>query len=373
MGWLSSFVSNPIGTTLDTANKAIDTAGNIGQKAVDVVKDHPLEAAALGAAGYYFYPEISAWMNPTTGEAVAGTAAGAAAGATTANIGAGALGATAAGALGANAASSLGSVLSNYALPAAITASALTGANAAKEAAATQAAASDRANALAEKIYGEQKALQTPYREAGITAQNRLMTLLGLAPTTTTTASSHGGLLGKIENLFGGGNTTTSTAGGDVNNPDFGKYAKDFSMTDFQADPGYQFRLSEGLKSLDRQAAMRGGLISGGALKATQDYGQQAASQEYTNAFNRYQTNRANQLQPLGNLISTGQSAAANTGAAAGNYGSTAGSNITSAGAAQAAGQVGSTNALTSGLNQYLNYSSSQDLLNAIRQSAYKA
>jgi hypothetical protein len=54
-----------------------------------------------------------------------------------------------------------------------------------------------------------------------------------------------------------------------------------------QMDPGYGFRLSEGLKAVDRQAAARGGLISGGALKASQRYGQDLASQEFGNAYNR--------------------------------------------------------------------------------------
>lgn len=54
-----------------------------------------------------------------------------------------------------------------------------------------------------------------------------------------------------------------------------------------QMDPGYGFRLSEGLKALDRQAAARGGLISGGALKAAQRYGQNFASNEFGNAYNR--------------------------------------------------------------------------------------
>ena len=71
MGWFSDFISDPIGTI-----------GDLGQDVIDVVKENPLEAAALAAAGYYFYPEISAWMNPATGEAVAGTAEGATAGAT---------------------------------------------------------------------------------------------------------------------------------------------------------------------------------------------------------------------------------------------------------------------------------------------------
>jgi hypothetical protein len=106
---------------------------------------------------------------------------------------------------------------------------------------------------------------------------------------------------------------------------DFGRYARDFGMSDFQQDPGYAFRLSEGQKLLDRSAAARGGLISGGALRAATRYGQDMGSQEYQNAFNRYQTNRSNQLQPLGSLMTLGQNAAANQGASMGTYGTNVG------------------------------------------------
>ena len=215
----------------------------------------------------------------------------------------------------------------------------LVGADAAKSAAETQAQSAREANALLYKMYQEQKGLQEPFRGAGITAQNRLLDLLGL--------SQNRGAEG------------------------FGKYGRDFSMSDFTADPGYAFRLAEGQKTLDRQAAARGGLISGGALKAATRYGQDMGSQEYQNAFNRYQTNRANQLQPLGSLLTSGQAAASNQAAAAGNYGTQAGGNITGAGAASAAGQVGSANALTNALSSYLNYSSGQNLADAIRKSTY--
>jgi hypothetical protein len=229
--------------------------------------------------------------------------------------------------------------LSNLATPLAIAATALTGADAAKSAAETQAQSAREANELLYKMYQEQKGLQEPFRGAGITAQNRLLDLLGLSQN----KSAEG----------------------------FGRYSKDFSMSDFTADPGYAFRLAEGQKTLDRQAAARGGLISGGALKASTRYGQEMGSQEYQNAFNRYQTNRANQLNPLGNLLTSGQAAASNQAAAAGNYGTQAGGNITSAGAATAAGQVGSVNALTNALSSYLNYSSGQNLADAIRKSTY--
>jgi hypothetical protein len=268
-------------------------------------------------------------------DALISGAVGAGAGALTGAGAAGAAGAGAAGAAGAGAGSTLTSLLT----PAAIAASGLVGANAAKSAAETQAESAREANALLYKMYQEQKGLQEPFRGAGITAQNRLLDLLGL--------SQNRGAEG------------------------FGKYGRDFAMSDFQQDPGYAFRLAEGQKTLDRQAAARGGLISGGALKAATRYGQEMGSQEYQNAFNRYQTNRANQLQPLGSLLSSGQAAASNQAAAAGNYGTQAGGNITGAGAATAAGQVGSTNALTNALSSYLNYSSGQNLADAIRKSTY--
>jgi hypothetical protein len=229
--------------------------------------------------------------------------------------------------------------LSSLATPLALAATALTGADAAKSAAETQAQSAREANELLYKMYQEQKGLQEPFRGAGITAQNRLLDLLGL--------SQNKGAEG------------------------YGRYAKDFGMSDFTADPGYAFRLAEGQKTLERNAAARGGLISGGALKAATRYGQDMGSQEYQNAFNRYQTNRANQLAPLGSLLTSGQAAASNQGAAAGNYGTQAGGNITGAGAASAAGQVGSANALTNALSGYLNYSSSQNLADAIRKSTY--
>jgi hypothetical protein len=134
----------------------------------------------------------------------------------------------------------------------------------------------------------------------------------------------------------------------DPNSPDFGKYARDFSMADYQADPGYAFRLKEGLKALDAQAAARGGMISGAALKAAGRYGQDYASNEYANAFNRYQTNRSNQLQPLQSLMGVGQTATNATSNAAGNYGAAAGSNALAAGNALASGAVGQANAWNS-------------------------
>lgn len=56
---------------------------------------------------------------------------------------------------------------------------------------------------------------------------------------------------------------------------------------DFKKDPGYQFRLDEGLKAIRRGAAASGGRGSGATMKALQRYGQNYASGEYQNAYQR--------------------------------------------------------------------------------------
>jgi len=199
------------------------------------------------------------------------------------------------------------------------------GMSAASKAAKAQTQAADQSAALQREMFNKQVELQAPFREAGLTAQNKLLGYLGL-----------------------------SGAPGDAG---YGKYAGDFSMNDFTADPGYAFRLSEGNKALDRTAAARGGLLSGGAMKAAQRYGQDMGSQEYMNAFNRYQTNRANQLNPLQSLMGAGQTGANTLTTAAGTLGTNLAENALGAGNARASGYVGQANALTNalgtGINQY--------------------
>ena len=92
-----------------------------------------------------------------------------------------------------------------------------------------------------------------------------------------------------------------------------------------QMDPGYGFRLSEGLKALDRQAAARGSLISGGALKAAQRYGQDVASQEFGNAYNRLAGLAQIGPSSAGVMNSLGQNYATGAGNIYGAMGQTAG------------------------------------------------
>jgi hypothetical protein len=199
----------------------------------------------------------------------------------------------------------------------------LMGASAAGKASNAQVQASREAAAQQQAMFDKQIELQAPFREAGLTAQNKLLQYLGLS--------------------------------GSAGDAGYGKYAGDFSMNDFTTDPGYAFRLAEGNKALDRTAAARGGLLSGGAMKAAQRYGQDMGSQEYMNAFNRYQTNRANQINPLQSLMGAGQTAANTLTTAAGTLGTNLAENSIGAGNARASGYVGAANALTGALNQGVN------------------
>ena len=208
-------------------------------------------------------------------------------------------------------------------LPAAILGSSLLGSEAAGNAADVQAGAANRAADLQYKQYQENVARQKPFYDVGVNALPELVKASRYTP---------------------------------------------FSMQTFQQDPGYAFRLKEGQQALDRSAAARGGLISGAALKAATRYGQDMGSQEYTNAFNRYQVERAARLNPLQSLTGMGQTTANTIGTAGQNMASNVGDAMGSAAAARASGYVGGANALTSGLGTYLNYRQGNNMVNALQR-----
>jgi len=100
---------------------------------------------------------------------------------------------------------------------------------------------------------------------------------------------------------------------------------RSFTMSDFQEDPGYQFRMAEGQKALERSAAARGGLQSGGTMKAIAKYGQDFASNEYGNAYNRFNNDRSQRFNRLSSIAGLGQQANSQMGAAGQNYANQAG------------------------------------------------
>ncbi len=125
---------------------------------------------------------------------------------------------------------------------------------------------------------------------------------------------------------------------------------QNFGMAQFQADPGYNFRMSEGIKALERSASARGLLQSGGTLKGITQYGQNLASEEYSNAFGRYLTEREARMNPYSYLTGIGQAAAAGQAANVGTTGAALADIAMQRGNIQAAGQMGAANALASGL-----------------------
>jgi hypothetical protein len=221
--------------------------------------------------------------------------------------------------------------------------------DAAAQSAAVQKEMADQSIAAQKEMYQQGRTDLAPYREGGVTAQNQLMQMLGI--------------------------------GGDQNAQGYGRYTKDFGMSDFTTDPGYQFRLEQGMKALNASAAAKGMGMSGANIKGATEYGQNMGSQEYQNAFNRYNTNRAAQLDPLFKLYTGGQAAAAGSAAGAANLGanlgntySNLGTNLgtaaTNAGAAAAGGYVAGGNAINSTIgalgNQYMNAQ------NAANQTSYQ-
>jgi hypothetical protein len=106
--------------------------------------------------------------------------------------------------------------------------------------------------------------------------------------------------------------------------------------------------------------------MSGSTLKGIQRFSQDLASQEYQNAFNRYQVERSAKLNPLQSLMGSGQSAANVMTGAAGQMGQNEAANIYNTGQARASGYIGSANALTSALGQIGSFAQQAPLNNAM-------
>jgi hypothetical protein len=206
----------------------------------------------------------------------------------------------------------------------AILGSALLGSGASGNAADAQLQGSREAAAVQREMFNKNVELNAPFREGGLKAQNQLLDLLGLS-----------------------GNTDAK---------DYGTLARSFTGQDMYKDPGYAFRLNEGVKALDRSAAARGGLLGGNQMRGVTQFGQDYSSNEYQNAFNRYQAERAARLNPLQSLLGQGQTTSAALGNAATNLGGQLGENAIGAGNARASSYIGGANALSGAIGQGVNY-----------------
>jgi hypothetical protein len=111
----------------------------------------------------------------------------------------------------------------------------------------------------------------------------------------------------------------------------------------FTKTPGYDFRMQEGQRGLEASQAARGGLNSGAAMKALQQYGQDYASSEYGNYLARLQGQQG-----------VGLSASAMNATAAQNAASGVSNALAGIGNAQAAGSIGVGNAIQGGIGNVL-------------------
>jgi hypothetical protein len=189
--------------------------------------------------------------------------------------------------------------------------------NASRNAAEAQRQAVNSSNDTQLAIYNQQREDTTPWRQAGVGALNSLESNMG-----------------------------------DFNH--------DFTMNDFQKDPGYQFRMDEGMKALQGSAAARGSLNSGGTLKALDRYSQGLASQEYQGAYDRYNNDRNQRFNRLASIAGIGQTANSQMNSASANYGNNVSANTMAAGNANAAQAIAQgnnvTNTLGTGMNSWMQY-----------------
>jgi hypothetical protein len=134
---------------------------------------------------------------------------------------------------------------------------------------------------------------------------------MNVTPSTSTVDSA--GLNSYVDNLL---NQPAAE-----NPDDFGQLSKGFSMEDYTQDPGYQFRLGEGNKALERRLNAQGKTFSPEAAKALTEYNSGMASQEYGNAYNRFNIDQDNLFNRLASLSGFGQTASGQIANAGANYG----------------------------------------------------
>lgn len=247
----------------------------------------------------------------------------------------------------------------------------LFGSSSAKDAARAQERAAQAQLQLESQIYQDTVERMDPFYQSGLNGQNALAYELGLGPkpvfggelpdiieftdTPAANVPTFGGFRGRntgavdyIEGRIPQPESVTRFRVGDqvFNTREAAQAYAEANRTGgteyqgFQATPGYQFQLDQGLGAIDNSAASRGNLFSGSTLKAAQTFGQGLANQEYNNYLNR-----------LSGQSAQGQSAAANQANAGANFASGAGQANANIGNAGAAGAIGSYNALAGGLN----------------------
>lgn len=249
--------------------------------------------------------------------------------------------------------------------------SGLIGSSGAKKAAQAQASAIDRSTQAQVAQDARNRADNAPFLKTGVAANQRLAQLLGLSRGTGSAAS---GSIAREQfdgDAYLAANPDVAKAGADpyTHYLQFGmpEGRQGYKLGDFQSgagtspedimkmDPGYQFRMDQGLNATKNSAVARGSLDSGATLKALTRFGQDYASGEFGNVVNR-----------LAGASGTGQTATAQNQASGTNMTNNVSNLTTDAGNARAAGIVGGANAWGSAAtgvgSAYNNYQNSEIL-----------
>lgn len=150
--------------------------------------------------------------------------------------------------------------------------------------------------------------------------------------------------------------------------PEFGSLLRDFTNADFVKDPGYEFRLAEGNKAIENAARARGVYMSPMTVKELLRYGQDYASNEFGNAYNRDMSNRTTKFNMLSGISGTGQTAANTVGNTGANMIGNVGQLMTGAANARGAAGIAGANAWNNGISNIGNFYQQQQNRNQQQQ-----
>jgi hypothetical protein len=212
--------------------------------------------------------------------------------------------------------------------------SALISSNAASNASDAQANSANQANATQQQQYNQTRTDNLPWMNRGNAAGDALQQQLGI--------------------------------GADNGTGNYGALTKNFTNADFVADPGYQFRLDQGMRGVNASLAAKGGLLSGAAVKAAANYNQGFASNEFGQAYNRFVNNQSNTYNKLAGVAGTGQTANSLVGSLGQQTANNIANNQIGVGNARASGYIAQGNALTNGISTGFNAYQNANALNRL-------
>lgn len=197
--------------------------------------------------------------------------------------------------------------------------------NAAKSAANTESNASNYAISAQEAMFNQEQANMQPYLNAGYTA------------------------LGDLNQEMPGWNAAATPTAAQV-----------------ESTPGYQFQKQETLSALGASESAQGATYGTGTMAAMANYANNVATTGYNNAFQNYQTSINNAYGRLAGIANIGLGGAQNLNNNATAVGANIGNNATAAGTAQAAGTIGSANAINSSIGTATNGLMYNSLMNKL-------